>query len=62
MPFKLKLLPGCRCGEVMVGRIEPEECALFAEACTPADPRGPCMVSAEGTCRSRYLFREVDDG
>jgi len=52
--------PGCRCGEVMVGRIEPEECTLFdAGACTPEEPRGPCMVSAEGTCRSRFLYREI---
>ena len=55
-------LPGCRCGEVMVGRIEPEECGLFGTSCSPMDPRGPCMVSAEGTCRSRYLYREAGHG
>lgn len=55
-------LPGCRCGEVMVGRIDPVDCALFADVCTPADPRGPCMVSFEGTCRNRYLYREADLG
>jgi hydrogenase expression/formation protein HypD len=38
------------------------DCALFADVCTPADPRGPCMVSFEGTCRNRYLYREVGDG
>jgi hydrogenase expression/formation protein HypD len=52
-------LPGCRCGQVMVGLVEPEDCPLFDAACTPAAPRGPCMVSAEGTCRSRYVYREV---
>jgi len=53
-------LPGCRCGEVMVGRVDPEECPLFDSGdCTPEEPRGPCMVSTEGTCRSRYLYREV---
>ena len=52
-------LPGCRCAEVMVGLAEPETCPLFAGACTPEMPGGPCMVSAEGTCRSRYLYREI---
>ncbi len=55
-------LPGCRCGEVMVGRIDPAECGLFGSACTPTDPRGPCMVSFEGTCRNRFLYREADHG
>jgi hydrogenase expression/formation protein HypD len=50
---------GCRCGDVMVGRIDPVECPLFAGACTPESPVGACMVSAEGTCRSRFVFREA---
>jgi hydrogenase expression/formation protein HypD len=52
-------LPGCQCGQVMVGLTEPEACPLFDKACTPTTPRGPCMVSLEGTCRSRYIYREV---
>jgi hydrogenase expression/formation protein HypD len=40
----------CRCGDVMLGRILPDECPLFLTACTPARPVGPCMVSAEGAC------------
>jgi hydrogenase expression/formation protein HypD len=51
---------GCRCGEVMVGRLEPEDCPLFDRGCSPATPRGPCMVSAEGTCRNRHQFQGVD--
>ncbi len=51
-------LPGCACGDVMAGRIDPLECVLFGEACTPERPRGPCMVSFEGTCRNRYQYRE----
>lgn len=47
---------GCRCGEVMVGALEPEECARFGRDCTPEHPAGPCMVSLEGTCRSRLLY------
>lgn len=41
---------GCRCGEVLKGLISPPECPLFMKACTPESPKGPCMVSVEGTC------------
>jgi len=47
---------GCRCGDVLCGRIRPPECPLFARACTPDSPFGPCMVSSEGTCASYYLY------
>jgi hydrogenase expression/formation protein HypD len=52
-------LPGCVCGRVMVGLAEPEACPLFDSSCTPTSPCGPCMVSVEGTCRSRFVYREV---
>jgi len=55
-------LPGCACGRVMVGLTEPEACPLFDATCTPTSPRGPCMVSQEGTCRSRFVYREVRRG
>jgi len=42
--------PGCRCGEVLRGVLEPAECPLFGKACKPASPVGPCMVSREGGC------------
>ncbi|OPZ90372.1 MAG: Hydrogenase expression/formation protein HypD [Firmicutes bacterium ADurb.Bin419] len=45
---------GCRCGEVITGRIEPHECPLFGKICTPSKPVGPCMVSQEGTCGIHY--------
>ena len=41
---------GCRCGDVMLGRIMPGECLLYGNACTPAFPVGSCMVSSEGPC------------
>ncbi|KXB04575.1 hydrogenase assembly protein HupF [candidate division MSBL1 archaeon SCGC-AAA261O19] len=41
---------GCRCGEVLRGLINPSDCPLFLKACTPDSPKGPCMVSFEGTC------------
>lgn len=42
--------PACRCGDIMLGRITPPECPLFAHGCDPAHPVGACMVSAEGSC------------
>ncbi|MDD5448093.1 MAG: hydrogenase formation protein HypD [Actinomycetota bacterium] len=47
---------GCRCGDVLCGRIKPMECGLFGKTCTPETPVGPCMVSSEGTCASYYLY------
>lgn len=50
-----KVLPKeCRCGEVIVGRINPNECPMFGKACNPTSPYGPCMVSAEGACGIWY--------
>ena len=51
-----ELKPGCLCGEVMLGKSEPSACKLFATACTPEDPYGPCMVSMEGTCRNWFKY------
>ncbi|HSW02060.1 MAG TPA: hydrogenase formation protein HypD [Sedimentisphaerales bacterium] len=48
--------PGCRCGEVLCGLIEPIECPLFASRCTPQAPIGPCMVSSEGTCSAWFKY------
>lgn len=53
----VKPLPGCRCGEVLKGRISPPDCPLFGTACTPAKPAGPCMVSTEGSCAAHYRYR-----
>ena len=50
------ILSACRCGEVVTGRINPNECLLFGKGCTPMKPKGPCMVSAEGTCGIWYRF------
>ena len=48
--------PNCRCGEVLRGIAEPEECPLFGTACNPASPVGPCMVSMEGACFISYRY------
>jgi len=48
--------PGCRCGDVLRGVIRPSQCKLFAKACTPTNPIGPCMVSGEGACAAFYKY------
>lgn len=50
----MELPKSCRCGDVIVGRINPNECAMFGERCNPYEPFGPCMVSAEGACGIWY--------
>jgi hydrogenase expression/formation protein HypD len=45
------LQPGCKCHQVIIGKIKPTECPLFMKVCTPKKPIGACMVSSEGTCR-----------
>ena len=47
---------GCRCGEVLCGLIDPPECKLFGQSCTPRDPIGPCMVSSEGACAAWFKY------
>lgn len=50
---------GCRCGEILRGVLEPEQCPLFGGACAPGNPVGPCMVSGEGACAAAYKYRGV---
>lgn len=46
----------CRCGEILRGVAGPTDCKLFAKACTPQNPIGPCMVSDEGACGAHYHY------
>lgn len=50
----MELPAECCCGEVIVGRINPDQCPMFGKKCSPMDPFGPCMVSAEGACGIWY--------
>ncbi len=54
-----KDIPGCRCGDMICGKVVPRQCPLFGEICTPEDPVGPCMVSSEGVCAAAYKYQEV---
>jgi hydrogenase expression/formation protein HypD len=51
-------LPGCRCGDVLKGKISPPECSLFGKKCNPDSPYGPCMVSFEGACLAYYKYNK----
>ncbi|MFU0826211.1 MAG: Hydrogenase isoenzymes formation protein HypD [Lachnoclostridium sp.] len=48
---------GCRCRDVILGRISPNQCPLFQTVCTPLNAIGPCMVSTEGACGIWYKNR-----
>ena len=51
-----KAVSGCRCGDIIAGKLSPEQCPLFGKLCTPEDPVGPCMVSSEGACSASYKY------
>lgn len=52
---------GCRCGDVIKGKLRPTGCALFGAVCTPDHPVGPCMVSSEGTCAAYFKYTLSDE-
>jgi hydrogenase expression/formation protein HypD len=53
--------PGCRCAEVIQGKMTPPECGLFGKECVPEVPVGPCMVSSEGSCAAYLRYGEVEN-
>ncbi|MFN3705602.1 MAG: hydrogenase formation protein HypD [Thermoflexales bacterium] len=46
----------CRSGEVLQGKIKPNQCPAFGTLCTPRTPLGATMVSSEGACAAYYNF------
>jgi hydrogenase expression/formation protein HypD len=46
----------CECGAILRGEKRPQDCKIFATACTPESPVGSCMVSSEGACAAHYTF------
>ncbi|MFH2054404.1 MAG: hydrogenase formation protein HypD [bacterium] len=44
----------CRAGEVLQGKLRPDQCQSFGRECTPERPLGAPMVSAEGACAAYY--------
>jgi len=52
-------IPGCSCGAILSGKLNPDQCPLFGKACTPTQPVGPCMVSQEGACAAFYRYQPL---
>jgi hydrogenase expression/formation protein HypD len=60
--FELKAQPvaenkACQCPAIIRGVKKPTDCAIFGTVCTPHNPIGSCMVSAEGACAAYYKYR-----
>jgi hydrogenase expression/formation protein HypD len=49
--YREEFIAGARCADVIKGKIDPVECPMYMKSCTPDRPRGPPMVSIEGTCK-----------
>jgi len=47
----------CRSGEVLRGRLKPNQCPAFGKECTPRTPLGATMVSSEGACAAYFQYR-----
>ncbi len=52
---------GCDCGAILRGVKRPRDCKLFGGVCTPENPMGSCMVSAEGACAAHYTYGRFRD-
>jgi hydrogenase expression/formation protein HypD len=48
--------PNCICGNILRGLKKPDDCSLLGKSCTPENPIGACMVSAEGACNSYFKY------
>jgi len=60
--FEIKAQPvpenaACQCPAIIRGVKKPTDCKIFATVCTPRNPIGSCMVSAEGACAAYYKYR-----
>lgn len=52
----------CISGLVLQGLKKPYECEAFGLKCTPQNPLGATMVSAEGACAAYYAYGRYNDG
>lgn len=60
--FEIQVRPvqenaACQCPAIIRGVKKPTDCAIFGTTCTPRNPIGSCMVSAEGACAAYYKYR-----
>jgi hydrogenase expression/formation protein HypD len=54
--------PECLSAAVLQGLKKPPECPAFGVRCTPGNPLGAPMVSAEGACAAYYQYRRHGAG
>ena len=47
---------GCISGLVLQGKKKPCDCPFFCKGCSPENPLGAPMVSAEGACAAYYHY------
>lgn len=48
--------PLCIAGRILQGLAKPPDCSAFGTECTPEQPLGATMVSAEGACAAYYRY------
>jgi hydrogenase expression/formation protein HypD len=46
----------CISGQILRGIKKPHDCPAFGKLCTPQNPLGATMVSAEGACAAYYAY------
>lgn len=56
---QLQESPLCIAGSVLRGIAKPIDCPAFGTLCTPINPLGAPMVSAEGACSAYYRYHKV---
>jgi len=52
--------PLCIAGEILQGLKKPNQCPAFGSPCTPQNPLGAPMVSAEGACSAYYRYARIE--
>ena len=52
--------PLCIAGLILQGLKKPYDCEAFGRQCTPEQPLGATMVSAEGACAAYYRYGRVE--
>ncbi len=53
--------PLCIAGQILQGLNKPFDCTAFSKQCTPSNPLGATMVSAEGACAAYYRYGKHKD-
>ena len=56
-PLEVEEPPECISALVLQGQKKPIDCPAFGKRCTPLNPLGAPMVSAEGACAAWYQYK-----